>query len=277
MQDNSRVSENPDALDPTAQPQASEPVFKPVKAEIDESGKAVKKPAPANAGYFPERQFRKKRGSFALLDNVLSKVVSKMGLDRKLKEHAFMGLWPVIVGDFFAQKSRPLFIDSENVLVVTVKDASVGQELSLMKRDITRKLRQSAQGLGITINGVRFDLKNFHNERMESERLMVNRVIARPEPSDVELKDVVLDEVDLMQLSHLAEEMRTNTDPGVGISAELNLSERMLVLCERELRLKKWRISHDFPKCKDCGNAAAMLYGPKELCVECFSTPFGGC
>lgn len=252
--------------------QPDPPAFKPIK---ESSSAADKNKAKTNSGHFPERQFRKKRGTFATIDNVLSKVVGKLGLDRKLKEHAFLGLWPVIVGDFFALRSRPIFIDSENVLVVTVKDASVGQELSLMKREITRKLRQSAQGLGLTINGVRFDLKNFHNQLQESQRLIVNVKVARPEPDDRELQEVVLDEADLMQLAYLAEELRSNTDPANGIASEMNLSERMAALCERELRLKKWRESHEYPRCQECGGAVAMLYGANELCIECFSNTLG--
>ncbi len=75
------------------------------------------------------------------VNQVLNKVVGKLGLDRRLKEHALMSLWPSVAGEMFATCSRPLFLDHEGNIVIAVKDASVGQELSLLKVDLAKKMR----------------------------------------------------------------------------------------------------------------------------------------
>ena len=106
---------------------------------------------------------KRKQANFATMSNLMNKLVVKLGLDQRLKEHALMYLWPSVVGETFATNSRCLFIDNERKLVVSVKDASVGQELSLLRREILRKMQIAAHNLGVKIEGIRFDMKHFHH------------------------------------------------------------------------------------------------------------------
>jgi len=112
----------------------------------------------------PEAPIRKAKSAFTSISNVLSEIVGQLGLDRRLKEQTVLNLWPMIVGDAFATKTRPLFIDNQNILVIAVQDASTAQELSFFKREITNKLKQAGAGTGVTIAGLRFDLKHYHNK-----------------------------------------------------------------------------------------------------------------
>lgn len=105
---------------------------------------------------------RKPAKEFARVADVLNQLTLNLGLDRRLREHALMELWPTLAGDIFAKCSRPLFIDSASNLVVSVKDASVGQELSLTKRNLLPSLQRAAATLGLKINGIRLDLKSYH-------------------------------------------------------------------------------------------------------------------
>jgi len=135
---------------------------------------------------------RMKRGrrSLASIDDVLSKLVSTMGLDRRLKEHALLNLWPIMIGPTFSEKSRPLFIDHEGNLVIAVKDASVAQELSLLKTEIIKKMRIAAHSMGLTINGMRFDLKHFYGGTpalSEGERFPLHKQTRRAEPTQKNL------------------------------------------------------------------------------------------
>ncbi len=101
--------------------------------------------------------FGKKR-AMSSVNNVLSQLVSSLNLDRRLKEHTLLGLWPTVIGEPFASKSRPLFIDHEGSIVIAVSEAAVGQELSLMRSQLVKKMRIAGNGLGIEIRGIRFDL-----------------------------------------------------------------------------------------------------------------------
>ncbi len=216
-----------------------------------------------------------KQRSFASLNNVLSKLVAKLGLDKRLKENALFGLWPVIIGDFFASQSRPLFIDSDHNLVVSVKDAAVGQELSLMKRDIVLRLKRAASALGITVTGVRFDLKHYHNSVNSDKDLpgldTPERTAQLPVPTDQELAEIDLSTEELGQLALVAQELsEIKTTRENALVQEINLTTRMAALCEREIRLRKWRLIHGYPKCANCAEPVAMLHGPRQLCTECF-------
>src|SRR5438477_9506228 len=74
-----------------------------------------------------------------------------------------MSLWPTFVSGVIAERSRPLFIDADRNLVVSVADASCGQELSMTKGKIFSSLSKAANSLGIEIRGLRLDLKHYHS------------------------------------------------------------------------------------------------------------------
>jgi hypothetical protein len=98
------------------------------------------------------------------------KLLRQLGIDNRLKEHTFPCiLWPHIVGEPFASRTRPLFIDSEGNVVIAVKDASTGQEISFAKADLLKKLKQAARGVGISINGMRFDMKRYFEKATSDE------------------------------------------------------------------------------------------------------------
>jgi hypothetical protein len=182
-----------------------------------------------------------------------------------------MGLWPAVVGDSLARQSRPLFIDYENNLVVSVKDAALGQELSLRKREIVRHLKQIGAGLGIAVSGLRFDLKHFHksvSENEDSNSVPIGRLV---EPSAEELAAITLTTEELGELATLAQELgNSQAASNSTLGAEINLSNRIAHICELEIRLRKWRTAHGFPKCNQCLEPSSMLYGRQRLCGDCF-------
>src|SRR5579883_2844975 len=81
----------------------------------------------------PARAGVPKKNGLETVNKLLPDVLSKLGLDRRLKEHAAMQIWISLLPGAILERSRPLFIDSQRNLVVAVADASVGQEISLLK------------------------------------------------------------------------------------------------------------------------------------------------
>ncbi len=96
------------------------------------------------------------------INSILSTVTDRLNLNRRLQEHVVMDMWPQIVGAAWAERTRPLCVDKQSNLVVSVADASTGQELSLLKPQIMSKLVSAASSTGVKLAGLRFDLKHFH-------------------------------------------------------------------------------------------------------------------
>lgn len=215
--------------------------------------------------------FRRKRGSFATMSNLMNKLVVKLGLDQRLKEHALMDLWPTIVGEPFSQKSRCIFIDSERKLVVSVQDASVGQELSLLRRDLVRKMQSAANGLGVKIDGIRFDMKHFYQGQSAQADFAAQLLPSLPKPSAEDLQSVTLTVEELDEIRNL----RLGTDAtgqprGRELREKLRINERVSTIFEHELRLRKWRLANGYPVCLECAEPAAQLHGSQRFCSHCF-------
>ncbi|CAN5576498.1 hypothetical protein BH10CYA1_BH10CYA1_22100 [soil metagenome] len=252
---------------------------------------------------------RLKRGKRSLnsIDDVLTKLVSSLGLDKRLKEHALLSLWPLMIGEVFADKSRPLFIDYEGNLVIGVKDASVAQELSLLKPAIISKMRMAAQSMGLKVNGMRFDLKHYYGGTpavSEGDRFQSHKQPHKMEPSPEDLAEITLSESDLEELAALKAELPEQTLQNVDILKDFNvqipfgeskcirdpnqssgikqgstsagggkqfdLNHRIFSMFEQELKLRQWRRKQGFPVCPKCQQPTQSLHGSESICADCY-------
>jgi hypothetical protein len=205
------------------------------------------------------------------MSNLMNTLVVKLGLDQRLKEHAMMDLWSTIVGEPFSQKSRCIFIDNEGKLVVSVQDASVGQELSLMRRDLLRKMQTAANGLGVKIDGIRFDMKHFYQGQSAQADFNQAPLPSLPKPSEEDLNSVTLTEEEEEQVRNLRDGSSTaEAARGRELSDRLRINERVATIFEHELRLRKWRYANGYPVCPECGEPAAQLHGSQRFCSHCF-------
>jgi len=221
-----------------------------------------------NAGENKPRPRKRNRGSMQSLTNVLSKVLGKYGLEQRMKEHAFMSLWSEIVDEPFKKSSRPIFIDYEGNLVVSVKDASVAQELSFHRSTMLKKLAPFARGVGIRVVGIRFDLKNFKDVDDEEalNKLLLNQRRPSRMPTNDELAQVVLSDDDQNELEKLKASLNAGEAQG---EYESGTYERIVKLYERELRQKAWRETEGFAACSQCGFVDSRIYGESSLCRLC--------
>lgn len=199
--------------------------------------------------------------SLTSVDQVLNKLVGKLGLDRRLKEHAFLSLWPTVVNSQLAAKSRPLFIDSQSIIVIAVKEAAVAQELSLMKTELLNKLRPLGQGLNIPVKGIRFDLKHFHTKEFSPESITPRQTTTIA--TDDDLAQVALSGSQLAEISELRRSLEE-------ANAAPDKVHKMLAIYERELRLKRWRETQNFARCPQCAEPAEAFYGRSNLCRDCY-------
>ena len=229
---------------------------------------------------------KRKRSTLTNVGDVLNTIVTKLGLDRRLREQTLMNLWPIVAGNTFALNTRPLFVDYENNLVVAVRDASVAQELSFLKRQITNKLKIAGKSAGIRIEGLRFDLKHFHQPN-ETEKLG-DRIVTSDDaiggeappvaflanvPDEKLLKEQTLSEEEINQIAELKSQITYNAklfiDHGDEAAVDA-LAERIARIAERELRLKKWQQSNGFPICQSCALPSSRLHTSLGLCSYCY-------
>ena len=99
----------------------------------------------------------------------------------------------------------------------------------------------------------------------------IDRIKPLPDPTDLELAAIDLSTEELGQLAIVSQELRdTQQNAGGGLSQEINLASRMAAICEREIRLRKWRIARGYPQCSLCQEAVNLLHGSGGHCMECF-------
>lgn len=209
-----------------------------------------------------------KRRNMSSVNKVLNQLVSSLNLDKRLKEHTLLGLWPTIVGEPFASKSRPLFIDHEGNIVISVSEAAVGQELSLMRQQLVKKMRFAGNGLGIDIRGIRFDMKHFYKkeEIVENRKAVeaTNQQRLANTPGPEELASIILtpeEEADIQAL-------KTRLTAADGDHEKVH--DRIVALYEKELRARKWMEANVSTQCQACKQPTPMLYGSQGLCSMCF-------
>jgi hypothetical protein len=226
---------------------------------------------------------RRKKATFTDVGNVLNRVVSTLGLDRRLRENAFFNLYPALVGEPFASKSRPIFLDHEGSLILSVKDASAAQEFSFAKREIQRKLAAAAKGLDLQLRGIRFDLKQFEAKgatfSQDALEALVEASKAKqltppinPEPSEEILKNVALSSEEMSTLANLIASLQEKTlfTAQQSTNAADEHRARIIKMVERQMRIEAWRRAQDFPRCTNCSYPTAQLHTEESLCASCF-------
>lgn len=207
-----------------------------------------------------------KSKNFRSLESVLGRVMSGLGLDARLREHAMVDIWPLICGEPWSRKTRALYLDRDGNLVVSVADASTGQELSLLKPQLIKQLNTAAKSLGLSVKGIRLDLKQYH-EKPPVELHLVGAPPKLPEPTDADIAAVELSVEQREEVQTLLEELRHREDQGETspISAK-----RIAALFEKELKVRQWRREHGYPVCGACGVPTNMLREPEGICSVCY-------
>jgi len=94
---------------------------------------------------------------FTRLGELLPSILSKLGLDQRFKEQQVLNLWPTVVGEELAARTKATKVD-RGVLYVHVDHGAWMQELHFIEKDLLRKLR--AQSPGVVLKKIRFSSKD---------------------------------------------------------------------------------------------------------------------
>ena len=84
-----------------------------------------------------------KSRNYSRVGDILPAVLKSIGLDKRLKERELLELWPEVVGEGIASRTRAVRVE-RGVLYVEVMHSAWLQELHFMEKQIYRKLRNAA-------------------------------------------------------------------------------------------------------------------------------------
>ncbi|MBY0357704.1 MAG: DUF721 domain-containing protein [Candidatus Obscuribacterales bacterium] len=198
----------------------------------------------------------------------MPQVTGHLGLEKRLKEHSFMQLWFSVCGPQLKECSRPLYMDYQNNLVIAAKDASVAQEISLMRSKFLSELGRMARSLGLEIKGIRVDLKHFHQN--ENQFVAPEAEPELPEPNSDQLAAVILSEKDYELLKKVSAEINQQVTAATALQNSIN--ERVLEMMEKQLRMQAWRRNNGYLTCQGCHLLTPRLHALKgrNLCFNCF-------
>jgi len=212
------------------------------------------------------------KSKFAGVNTILPGVIDQLGLDRRMQEQALLSLWPSLVDPIYASRSMPLYIDGQGMVVIAAENGSTAQELSFLKTKLLAQLQQIGVGLGLTIKGMRFDLKRFsqtHNYE-EPAKAFKSEPADKIAPAQGDLAAFTLSEAEIEEITGLKEKLEAifgqlYLEPGSD-SQSKQWAERIACLVEKKLRLKKWCLKQNMPLCGQCGEP--LLQSCRQLNIK---------
>lgn len=192
-----------------------------------------------NISYSSNRTLR--GGSARLLAGLLGDSMSRLQIERRIKEHTAPLVWAEVVGAQVAGATQVLGI-ADGVLRVSAKSAVWATELSFYKTDIVKRLNTRINGgTGpVVVRDIHFSNRGLTEKEAEP---VVRTAI--PRPSADELDDIALSTDELRLI-----------EAGVQTVGDERLRETLRRLRETDARLKLWRLENGWLPCHDCGTVA---------------------
>ena len=80
-----------------------------------------------------------KEGKTKTIDELIDQVLRQMGLEQKFKEHEICEVWPEVVGQMIASRTKKVEV-VEGKLFVTFTSAVVRNEILMVKEGLIRAL-----------------------------------------------------------------------------------------------------------------------------------------
>jgi len=83
------------------------------------------------------------------ISGLIDKVMGNLGLSQSYRGWQVVTLWPEIVGEYYAARSRAIRF-SEGVLFVAVEDAAWRQELAMQVDEVLKKIHKYPFGRAVS-------------------------------------------------------------------------------------------------------------------------------
>ena len=82
-----------------------------------------------------------KEGKTRKIDELVAQVLRQMGLEQKFKEHEICEVWPEVVGQMIASRTKNISV-ADGKLFVTFTSAVVRYEILMVKEGLLRALNE---------------------------------------------------------------------------------------------------------------------------------------
>lgn len=89
-----------------------------------------------------------KEGKTKTIDELVTQVLRQMGLEQKFKEHEVQQVWPEVVGQMIASRTRSIQV-IDGKLFVVFESAVVKNEIMLVKEGLIKALNDRVGGIVI--------------------------------------------------------------------------------------------------------------------------------
>ena len=101
---------------------------------------------------------------FVTSESLIEELLGNKEIKKAITRNNLYKFWGKIVGEKFAQKSRPYSMLGGGVMVVACENAIVAQELTLRKNQLLVKFEPYLKSLKMNIKDLRFDPKKWSND-----------------------------------------------------------------------------------------------------------------
>lgn len=189
---------------------------------------------------------KRKTRQLSTVDGALQSAFTRLGLSGKLAQQRALVIWPEVVGPQIAAATRPLHV-RDGILFVATKSSTWAHELIFRKAAILAGLEQ-VLGKGV-LNDIRFLGRGYRDPEVASAPE------GRVEPGPQEWGEVSLTADDQALLEERLQEVH-----------DAELRARLERVMAHDLRARRWKEAHGWPRCPQCGLPHA---GPAAECHLC--------
>lgn len=106
---------------------------------------------------------------FEGIDNILAKILDNKEFKKAVTKSNLFKFWKKVVGEKFADKSKPYSMTTNSVMIIACKTSIVAQELLLRKTKILKDLEPYLKSLKLNAKDLRFDVKRWVEEKDDEE------------------------------------------------------------------------------------------------------------
>ena len=101
---------------------------------------------------------------FVSTEEIISEMLEQKDIKKAITRSNLYKFWSKVVGEKFANKSRPYSMMGGGVMVVACENNVVAQELILKKTQILLKFKPYVKSLKMNLKDLKFDAKKWKEE-----------------------------------------------------------------------------------------------------------------
>lgn len=98
---------------------------------------------------------------FKNVDDLIAQIAQDKELKRAITRNNLYKFWKQVVGEKFADHSKPYSMTKNSIMIIACESSTVAQELMMRKSQILTKFKPYTESLKIKVNDLKFDVKKW--------------------------------------------------------------------------------------------------------------------